>query len=123
MSNLIVGKYGHACTVLNSNIIVSGGYIHGTDQLTATTEIISILTGTPKPGGNLKTARVYFAMLTLGGLYPKVLAIGGFVNSGLTDSIEEWVEDKETWKISPITLSTGKFKLGAVAIPPAVICP
>ena len=66
-------------------------------------------------------------MLTFGGLYPKVLAIGGDVSSGdtysLTDSIEEWVEDEETWKISPIALSTGKGSFGAVAITPALICP
>ena len=76
MGSLTVGRYGHACTLLQGNIIVAGG-LDDNNLAIASTEIIPLSTGTPRPGGNLNTPRFLHSMVTLGGLYPKVLAIGG----------------------------------------------
>ena len=88
------------------------------------TEIIPLSTWTPRPGGNMNTPRADFAMVTLGGLYPKVMAIGGVKEgNAYLASIEEWQEEEEKWETSPTKLSTAKSGSGAIAIPPAIICP
>ena len=64
-------------------------------------------------------------MVTLGGLHPKVLAIGGSEDGRQKlASIEEWQEAEEKWETSPMNLSAGRMFTTAIAIPPAaLICP
>lgn len=131
MASLTVGRSEHACTLLDDNIIVAGGMSAGneaTGEFTAITEIIPLSTWIPRPGGNLAEPRRLFAMVTLGGQYPKVLAIGGYSGTssyfeGDTESIEEWQADTEKWEAAPMNLTTGNYNFGAIAIPLGLICP
>ena len=65
-------------------------------------------------------------MVTVGGRNPRLLAMGGDTKPSWhviqLDSIEEWDEDTEQWKPSPLTLKTPANEFGALAVPPVTIC-
>ena len=126
MTDLQFGRYAHSCAVHNGKIIVAGGLDQGDDTV-VTTEIIDLSNGTPRTGGNLKTPRYHHAIVTLGGLQPKVLAIGGDGDESgggkYLASIEEWNEEEEKWEMSSMNLSTERREFGAIAISSALVCP
>merc|ERR1712154_227269 len=119
-STLNQGRFAHSCTVLDQNIIVAGGW-NGT--FTASTEIISISNGnsTIAATGNLNIARSNFGLVTLRG--PLVLAFGGFDADNVFDTIEEWNQETQQWKLAESTpLSEKKFYFGYLAVPASAVC-
>jgi hypothetical protein len=127
MERLPERRSSHACALLNGNIIVGGGVYSGIrpggPHLIRSTSIISLSTGIVRTGGHINEPRYSHAMVTLDGLYPKVLAIGGVrVGFEVIASIEEWNEEDEIWEISKMNLSKERSQFGAVAIPSALIC-
>ena len=65
-------------------------------------------------------------MVTVGGRHPQLLALGGMKRKNWQDtkldSVEEWDENTEQWKTSPITLRAPMDSMGALAVPPIAIC-
>ena len=121
------GKSSHACALLNDNIIVAGGIYSGIRPGGAPyitrTYIIPLSTGIVRTGGRLNEPRYSHAMVTLDGLYPKVLAIGGVtVGQEIAASVEEWNEEDEIWETSKMNLSKARSLFGAIAIPSALVC-
>ena len=113
-------RRGHSCILLNNNILVVGGINHGgqEDELKST-EIISLTHKIPRNGGSLNIARSYFGLAAVGGHFKRILSFGG--NSG--NSVEQWNEETEQWKMSPFSLQKSRGGFGSVAVPPSVICP
>ena len=60
-------------------------------------------------------------MVTLGGHYQKILAVGGF-NFYNLEFIEEWNDGNETWIENPTTLQVPRNRFAALAIPKSRIC-
>ena len=92
----------------------------------SSTEIIDVATGVVRFGGPLKEPRRNLQLITVGGHFQKILAIGGY-NWLLTynyniDAIEEWNDDLETWKVNPTKLQKSRHGFGAVVVPKSSIC-
>ena len=107
-----------SCAVIGNNVIVASGII--------STEIIPLDTYQPRTGGGLLTHRIGHRLITVGGLYPRLLALGGGEEdengANFFSSIEEWDEVKEQWNISPLKLKIPNSSFGALALPPSTIC-
>ena len=92
----------------------------------SSTEIIDVATGVVRFGGPLKEPRRNLQLVTLGGHFQKILAIGGYnwllsYNYNI-DAIEEWNDDLETWKVNPTKLQKPRHGFGAVVVPKSTIC-
>ena len=110
--------------MLNQDILVVGGYTGGARL--DVTEIISIHDGTNTMAPyNLNTARSGFGLIALGGGSKKLLAFGGSGNGvdNKLDSIEEWQEATQKWKMTDYALSEKKSEFGYLTVPPSVVCP
>ena len=140
MPDLIQPRAYHSCARIGEKIIVAGGlaYIRGYDYtVLASTEIIPILppmnftqkmvstsTGIPRTGGKLNYARTIFGLVTVGGLFPRILAFGGFGengrfgNSQITAIIEHWNDQKEEWILAaPFSMKKPLADFGILAVP------
>ena len=125
--NLKHERFGHGCAKLGNKIIVAGGKNYA--ERLSSTEIIDVTTGVVKNGGPMISPRQNFQLVTLGGgLFQKILAIGGY-NSWTAQTIkcdvdydEEWNDDSETWKVNPIKLQTPRHMFGAVVVPKSTVC-
>ena len=121
MPNLKTGRYDHGCTLFNEKIIVSGGMNIWPNHLSST-EIIPLSTGVPRSGGNLKNARSAFGMLTVGGRFPRVLALGGqrIPDDAEMGSIEAWNDDKAEWTMAG-SMKVPRYHFGYLALPESTI--
>merc|ERR1719312_1053620 len=116
-SSLLTYRLYLSCAVIGNNVIVSGGQTTDGTSLSST-EIIPLDNYQPRPGGNMGTPRYKHRLITAGGRYPKLLALGGVNGSQLTtSSIEEWDEVNEIWKKSPLQLKKSVASFGALAVP------
>ena len=120
-SNLTHGRYRHSCTVLEQNIIVAGGRSSESEFLK--TEIVSIIDGkVTMTTGHLNAARYLFGLVTLRGSL--VLAFGGFDDHNILDSVEQWNQETQQWKLAEsTTLNEKKSAFGYVAVPASAVCP
>ena len=83
-----------------------------------TIEIISLPLGqTRVVKGKFIKPRFAFGMVTVGGRFPRVLAIGG--GDGC---IEIWDEKNEKWSLSPYKMEINRSEFGYLAVPESVIC-
>merc|ERR1719369_1415995 len=119
--SLIQGRMSHGCSVINNKIIVAGGSYEGGEVLDST-EIIPLTTWIPETGGKLNTARTSLSIVTVGGFYQRLFAVGGHDYPNDFSTIEEWDEDNEEWKNSPNKLQKGRSSAAAIAVPPSVLC-
>ena len=120
-STLQQGRRLHSCVLLNDLILVVGGRDANGNTLSST-EVIPLANGIPRYGGNLNTARRYFGLATIGGHYKKAISFGG-EGSRYLNSVEEWDEDTEQWKLAPYSLEEGKRSFASLAVPPQMVCP
>ena len=118
MDDLNLGRISHSCAILNEEIIVCGGLIGG-GQVSTSTEIISLSSGTSSIVNDLKIKRYGHGMgIAYVGNQSKLLAFGGSNHKDLNlDSIEEWNESSKRWNLSELTLSDGKSYFGHLSIP------
>merc|ERR1719189_1965236 len=112
MQDLKNARYAHGCAKLGDKIIVAGG--NDNWKRLDSTEIFDIATGVVRYGGQLSRPRQDFQMVTIGGHYQRILAMGG-ITSGWTgdydlDTIEEWDEESSTWSEDPIKLENPKHR-------------
>ena len=111
------GRKDHRCFLFNGNIVVTGG--RGSLFLNST-EIIKfskdgIITTT---AGYLNVPRLYHGMgIVTINEESRLIVFGGLTPYGRTDSIEEWDDITETWKISSLKLSQPRAKFGYCQLP------
>ena len=83
-------------------------------------EIISLPFGqTRELEEGFRHPRYAFNMLTVGGGFPRILAIGGSKDD---KSIEIWDEENQTWSEAPYTMKSNRYDFGSLAVPESVIC-
>ena len=110
------GRWMHSSAFFKGNLIVTGGYNYKTPNIAigVSTEIIDLKNGISRLGGKLKADRRYHGMgvISKNGK-PTLVVFGGACHnkSGHNisrDSIEEWNDETETWKISDLKLDIGR---------------
>ena len=111
-------RRGHRCFFFNGKIVVTGGFVRESLKSTEiidvnilkSTEIIGVYQIISRTAGDLNTARDSHGMgiVTING-EAKLIVFGGRSRDGLTDSIEEWDDNSETWKMSSLKLSEPKY--------------
>ena len=105
--NLLKGRCHQQYALFNNKLIVCGGYYKENS-----TEIIDLSNGTIRKGGDLQVGRSMHGMdiLKINGR-SVVIAFGGLnSHNQYLDSIEEWNDESETWKMSSLKLSEAKAK-------------
>ena len=119
---------GHACAKLGNEIIISGGVDDDGLDAIQTTTILNISTRKERRGGNMIMGRAGFGMAIVNN---KLVVFGGgngnmFLPGGsdlaMTDTIEEWNEDKETWSLREDRMQTPRGGLGYTAGPTSSFC-
>ena len=109
IGKLQVGRWMHTSAIFNGKLIVTGGFNYKTTGLIRSTDIIDLESGISRLGGNLNVHRCHSGMgvITLNGKQ-KLIVFGGELDVMAIDSIEEWDEETETWKISDLKLGIGR---------------
>ena len=105
-TNLIYGRWTHASIVYKDNVIICGGWSETHKTVFGSTEILSLLDGCKKIGGNLNVRRRGHGMglINFEGT-TKLVAFGGQNDKdGPLSSIEEWNETTQKWEMSNLTL-------------------
>jgi len=126
-SKLRTWRANPSCAVIGNNVIVSGGKALD-NTILSSTEIIPLDNYQPRPGGNMLTPRSNHRLITVGGRYPRLLALGGLITTPegqleTSSSIEKWDDVNEEWEISPLQLKHPIGSFGALAVPLSTICP
>ena len=71
----------------------------------------------------LNTSREGHGMLAIGGLSPRILAIGGFnIDDGNLKTIEAWDDEKKIWTVAPYSMKISRGHFGLLATPSSTIC-
>ena len=105
VENLLKGRCHQQYVLFKNKIIVCGGYYGETS-----TEIIDLSNGTVRKAGDLNVRRSMHGMdVSNHSGQRKVIAFGGFnANDQYLDSVEEWNDESETWKMTSLKLSEAK---------------
>ena len=108
---------GHACSVLSNTVVITGGRDKSNNFLPAT-DIIDIQKKTITTGRRLNFARASFAMATLGN---RVYVLGGENGTEVMDSVEEWTEQTQAWKLTG-KLATRRKLASALVVSIPTLC-
>ena len=110
------GRWMHSSAFYKGKLIITGGYNYKTTGRVLSTEIIDLASGISRLGGNLNAYRCYHGMGVISkNDKPTLIVFGGecFDVTGCPmslDSIEEWDDETDTWRISDLKLDIGRFK-------------
>ena len=115
VGRLIQRRWSHRCFFHHGKVIITGGYDKG---YLKSSEIFNILDGTERRSCDLNVARGFHGMgiVHIKGK-SKLIVFGGQNESSYLDSIEEWDDDSEKWKMSTMKLSAPKFAFGYCQLP------
>ena len=117
---LKVGRFDHACVLLNTKIIVNGGQDY---EYLSSTEVIQDLTSSTL-SGNLNRKRAYHGLVIAHvGTKQLVMAFGGYDGRGNYLDFETWDETTGNWTMSNITLSQPRSNFGYLSVPTRILCP
>jgi len=122
------GRFGHACTLHEDQVIIAGGR-DSSKSILSSTEIINLndLTKAHTTAGNLVQARSAHGLVVVHvDNKPTVLAVGGgYIEGGWKelDSIEMWNPTTGTWKMTSMRLSEPKGGFGILSMPTRLLCP
>ena len=121
------GRYYHACTLYENQVLIAGGRDSSWNTLSST-EIINLNDLTKAhTAGNLVQARSYHGLVVVHvDNKPTVLAVGGgYYENGWKhlDSIEKWNPTTETWTMTSMKLSEPKGFFGILSLPTRFLCP
>ena len=93
---------------------MTGGY---SGEYIKSTEIINVSDGKSRKAGNLNVARSWHGMgIANIDQKSKLIAFGGY-NGSCLNSVEEWDNENETWKMSTLKLSEAKAHFGTCQLP------
>ena len=117
VGKLLQGRYYHRCFFYGGEIVVTGGIDKG---FLKSTELINISNGTSRKVGDLNVARRQHGMgiAHINGKSKLIVFGGQAANSSFLDSIEEWDEVSESWKMSTMKMSRAKSAFGYCQFPP-----
>ena len=116
IGNLKNGRWMHASVSYKGKLIVTGGfnYYNRNFSTGTSTEIIDLESGISRLGGNLNFDRRHHGMgvISKNGK-PTLIVFGGEYMDEIgcpmsLDSIEEWDDETETWRISDLKLDIGR---------------
>jgi len=112
-------RYGHSCSLIaaGSKLLVAGGYVNSAYSVSV--RIVDPETKGNSPGGDMTTARGFFAM---GKLDEGLFALGGTNNDGYLNSVEAYDEENKQWtKIDEFTLKVARVNMGYAVVPAAIL--
>ena len=118
IGNLLNGRWSHSSAFFNGKVIVTGGGGNNANpnfSTSTSTEVIDLESGLSRIVGDLNTNRRSHGMgiVTKNGK-PTLIVFGGeFSKAGHEishDSIEEWDDQTETWRISNLKLNIGRHE-------------
>jgi len=114
LGNLVIGRTGHGCTLVENNIIVAGG--HGNEG--RSTEVISVETGISRLVGDMHEERWGVALVTVGdGESQRVMAIGGeYGYRTPQSSVEIFNTTTETWSLAPFSMEEARSLMGYLTV-------
>ena len=116
------GRYWHACTLYENQVIITGG-------VGSPTEIINLndLTKSHTAGTLVQARRGHGLVVVHVDNKPTVLAVGGeYWENGdwkYRDSIEKWNPTTKTWTMTSMKLSEPKGFFGILSLPTRFLCP
>ena len=117
-NNLGHRPWGHKCIITEQGILVSGGWSDD-KEITNNTVLIDLATGNNRYVGPLNTPRRMFGLVRHEGI---ILAVGGDTPDGLTNTIEKWVPETESWVPAKMTLSVARSNYGIIEVPYSDVC-
>ena len=117
VGSLLQGRWFHRSFLYKGKVIVTGGK-HVSNPLLKLTEVIDLSSWASKRAGELNVQRWGHGMglVEINGK-SKLIVFGGGYNGSIIDSIEEWDEDSETWKMSTMKMSSAKQLFGYLQLP------
>ena len=109
------------CFMFGQKVIIVGG--NGNGKILKSTEVLDLETRQLTTGGDMATPRSGFHAATaiIGG-QKRAFAIGGWFNGSDLSSVEEWVEEDSSWKITE-SLASKRNIFGLMEVPKRLICP
>ena len=121
---------GHACSTIGRKVVIGGGSY---GPALSSVEIFDLDTKRLRPGGDLRTARAFFHLATVGeGAGQRVLAFGGgdncqysgsgFICESHYASVEEWGPARGAWRTQDLALATPRSSYSSVVLPPSLHC-
>ena len=106
-------RWGHSCTLLDTNIVIAGGTSDWSNYLSSTM-IMNTLTKKITTSGDMTTPRAWFVMAALEGI---IFAIGGQRLS----SVEKFNTENGDWEETSDNIVTARNSMGSTTVSASVL--